>query len=94
MRRLVAATALVITLVATPAALADGRIAFMSRASGNEDVWTIDPTGAGGYPTDLTNGAPGVDQSPSWSPGGTRIAFISDRAGGFDGAHHLVELDL
>ena len=84
MRRLVAATALVITLVATPAALADGRIAFMSRASGNEDVWTIDPTGAGGYPTDLTNGAPGVDQSPSWSPDGTRIAFISDRAGGFD----------
>jgi hypothetical protein len=83
MRTLLAAAILSFALVATPAALAGGRIAYTSTAGGNPDVWTIDTDGAA-YPSDLTMNSPGVDQSPAWSPDGTRIAFISDRGGGFD----------
>jgi TolB protein len=78
-RTLIASTVLIVTLAAVPSALAGGRIAFTSVASGNEDIWLVDQ--AGGNLTDLTPYSPGSDQAPAWAPDGTQLAFISDRTG-------------
>jgi TolB protein len=50
-----------------------GRIAF----GNHDDVWTINADG-----TDLTRltHSPGYQFDPSWSPGGTQIAFRSERS--------------
>lgn len=45
-------------------------------------IWQVAPDG-GAPPRHLTRG-PGMDQAPSWSPAGDRLAFVSDRAGSRD----------
>jgi Tol biopolymer transport system component len=55
-----------------------GRIAFTSNASGNNEVYTINPDGSG--IVDVTND-PSDDGRPDYSPDGSKIAFRSNRAG-------------
>ena len=50
------------------------RIAFASNRDGNYEIYTMNADGLN--PARLTNNSE-VDQSPSWSPDGTRIAFAS-----------------
>jgi Tol biopolymer transport system component len=45
-----------------------------------DDIWVISTFG--GTPTKLTSGEGNLNYYPSWSPDGTKIAFISDRYDG------------
>jgi Tol biopolymer transport system component len=78
---LIAATAVFVpgpaSASAVPVAI-NGRIAFTSDRSGQEDIWVMD--GDGANETQLTSAAGGSDEA-SWSPDGQRIAFISQRDG-------------
>lgn len=47
----------------------------------NCDLWAMLPTG--GNRVQITSD-PSYDDGPSWSPDGTRIAFVSTRSGNFD----------
>ena len=47
-------------------------------AAGNTDVFAVGS--GGGFPNRLTT-SPAIDTSPSFSPDGSKIAFISDRSG-------------
>ena len=55
-------------------------VAYVSNASGNDDVWMSDVTGSN--PINLTKDHAGVDTYPAWAPDGQRLAFYSDRDGG------------
>ena len=52
----------------------------MSERDVNQEIYLMNPDGSG--QTRLT-AHPGIDTRPSWSPGGTRIAFNSSRDGDF-----------
>ncbi|HEX6161266.1 MAG TPA: S9 family peptidase, partial [Thermoanaerobaculia bacterium] len=52
--------------------------ADLTRSAYDSDVWVV-PSG-GGKAVQLTRGG-GADNSPRWSPDGTQLAFLSDRAG-------------
>ncbi|HLK67868.1 MAG TPA: protein kinase [Bryobacteraceae bacterium] len=67
----------------TPDYSADGKkIAFESRRTGSQEIWSVDS--AGQNAVQVTNfGGPAVG-SPRWSPDGTRIAFDSRKFGKAD----------
>ena len=72
----VAATGVILCTLAVPAQSAhpgaNGRIAYESAVTGNEEIFVMNPDGSG--QTDLSNN-PDPDRDPSWSPNGARIAF-------------------
>ena len=57
-----------------------GKIAFVSQRDGNDEIYSMNPDGTN--QTRLTNNA-ALDNTPRWSPDGTKIAFYSDRDSGF-----------
>ncbi len=54
------------------------KIAFMSRRSGNWEIYIINTDGSGWQR--LTDN-PAQDGLPTWSPDGKALAFVSDRGG-------------
>jgi Tol biopolymer transport system component len=63
---------------ATTAVKANGKIAFTSSRDGNNEIYSMSPDG--GNQTRLTND-PANDTVPTWSPNGTKLAFTSNRNG-------------
>ncbi len=57
----------------------NGKIAFMSDRDGNREIYTMDADG--GNQTRLTNNTL-VDDHPTWSPDGRKIAFVSEKPNG------------
>ena len=55
-----------------------GRVAYVSDATGNLDVYVIGVKG--GNPISLTDD-PASDRSPTWYPDGSAVLFVSDRHG-------------
>jgi TolB protein len=55
-------------------------VALTLSSGGNSDIYLIEPT-AGDELARLTSDS-GIDTSPSWSPDGSQIAFVSERSGG------------
>jgi Tol biopolymer transport system component len=67
---------------------ANGKIAFSSRRTGNDEIFVMDADGSN--PINITN-HPNVDCCPKWSPDGTRIAFVSNRTGRY--RVHVMDAD-
>lgn len=68
-------------LVYDPAYSPDGdRIAFVSTAPGNDEIYVIDADGSD--LTRLTDNTWEWDKHPTWSPAGTQLAFTSNRGSG------------
>ena len=63
---------------AAPPPAGNGKIAFESSRNSNQDIYVMDADGSNS--TRLTN-HPASDVNPAWSPDGTKIAFVSSRAG-------------
>jgi Tol biopolymer transport system component len=53
----------------------NGKIAFRSDRDGNAEIYAMNPDGSG--VTNLTQ-SPARDLSPAWSPGGSKIAYMTD----------------
>jgi Tol biopolymer transport system component len=66
-----------------------GSIAYASDRGGTLDIYVVDVDGS--HLVNLTRGSAGNNWEPVWSPDWTRIAFTSDREGGF--APHLYVMD-
>ncbi|HEV2764607.1 MAG TPA: hypothetical protein VGV38_16630, partial [Pyrinomonadaceae bacterium] len=58
----------------------DGRLVYMSDASGNGDIWVMNADGAGNKQLTFD---PNNDTMPSVSPDGRFVAFVSNRAVGW-----------
>jgi Tol biopolymer transport system component len=67
----------------------NGRIAFDSQRSGNQDVWTVNADGSN--PVNLTAANPTGDVAPDFSPNGQWIAF--NRTDGGDADIFLMRSD-
>jgi uncharacterized delta-60 repeat protein len=69
-------------IATTPPTLREnGKIAFTSDRDGNHEIYVVNPDGTNQIR--ITNNSV-VDDHPTWSPDGTKIAFVSERpAGGF-----------
>jgi len=65
----------------------DGKIVFVSKPSGNDDIWIMNPDGTN--QRQLTSNA-GINSSPAVSPDGRFIVFTSTRAG----ALHIWRMDI
>ena len=65
----------------------DGRLIYVSKGSGNEDIWIMNADGS--RQTQLTSNA-GINTHPSVSPDGRFIVFTSTR----DGAAHIWRMDI
>lgn len=63
----------------TPTLRANGKIAFTSDRDGNREIYVMNADGTN--QVRLTNNSV-VDDHPTWSPDGTKIAFVSQRASG------------
>ncbi|MGI8498128.1 MAG: prolyl oligopeptidase family serine peptidase [Gemmatimonadaceae bacterium] len=66
-----------------------GEIAYTAKDQGRADAWTTDANiylvpATGGTPVVITQGNPGADQNPVYSPDGRYIAYASQRRGGFE----------
>lgn len=57
----------------------DGKLAYASEASGNLDIWLM---GTDGVTAEQLTTDPGHDSTPSVSPDGRSVAFVSSRDGG------------
>ena len=51
----------------------------MSRRDGDDEIYAMKVDGS--HQRDLSDSHSSDDEDPSWSPDGTRIAFVSDRPG-------------
>ena len=56
----------------------NGKIVFDSLRDGNWDIYVMDADGSN--QTNISNNS-STDTGPSWSPNGSKIAFISNRDG-------------
>jgi eukaryotic-like serine/threonine-protein kinase len=57
----------------------DGRwVAYQRAFEGQRDIWIVPSVGG---PAQLFTRNPATDVQPAWSPGGSRLAFVSDRSG-------------
>ncbi len=65
----------------------DGKIVYVSKASGNDDIWMMNADGSG--QTQLTSNS-GINLQPAVSPDGRFIVFTSTR----DGAKHIWRTDI
>lgn len=59
----------------------DGQLVYSSRASGNTDLWIMQPDGSG--EKQLTAN-PATDGSPAVTPDGRHIVFVSNRTGAYE----------
>jgi len=70
-----------LTLVLPLTGAAQGKIAFTSNQSGNNDIWLMNPDGTN--QVNLTQNA-ADDSDPAFSSNGSKIAFVSDRDGNLE----------
>jgi Tol biopolymer transport system component/Leucine-rich repeat (LRR) protein len=68
-----------------------GSIAFASDRGGTLDIYVVDVDGT--HLVNLTRGSAGNNWEPVWSPDWTRIAFSSDREGGFAPHPYVMDAD-
>ena len=61
--------------------LPDGRLIYGSRASGNADIWLMNPDGSNQKQLTVESS---VEGQPTVSPDGRYVAFLSNRAGTFN----------
>jgi TolB protein len=59
----------------------NGKIAFTSDRDGNREIYVMDPAGRDGNAVRLTANLT-VDDHPTWSPNGRRLAFLGQTTGG------------